>query len=104
VTSPDDVVVLLDCDNTLFDNDRVQMRAELEYVDYLGALQRYRLGAASDPRVLLMSSFLVDYPCASRLYPGRARRHSTSADVGIGTRPGTIVMVDDKLRILAAIE
>jgi FMN phosphatase YigB (HAD superfamily) len=95
VTSPDDFVFLLDCDNTLLDNDHVehdlrdhlarefgvesrdrywaifeQLRAELGYADYLGALQRYRLGDVSDPRLLLMSSFLVDYPFASRLYPG----------------------------------
>ncbi|WP_454754638.1 HAD family hydrolase [Cupriavidus necator] len=91
----DDVVFLLDCDNTLLDNDHVQedlrvhlknefgpanwdryweildtLRAELGYVDYLGALQRYRLGVAHDPRLLLMSDFLVDYPFADRLYPG----------------------------------
>jgi len=96
VTTPaDDVVFLLDCDNTLLDNDRViedlrdhltrefgpasrdrywaifeQLRGELGYADYLGALQRYRLGDLSDTRLLLMSSFLVDYPFASRLYPG----------------------------------
>lgn len=91
----DDVVFLLDVDNTLLDNDRVQddlrnhlerefgaasrdrywaifeaLRTELGYADYLGALQRYRLGAMNDPRLLLMSSFLVDYPFADRLYPG----------------------------------
>lgn len=91
----DDVVFLFDCDNTLLDNDRVQndlrahlehefgaqnrdryweifeaLRAELGYADYLGALQRYRLGAMNDPRLLLMSSFLVDYPFAERVYPG----------------------------------
>ena len=89
-----DVVFLLDCDNTLLDNDRVQddlrahlssefgpesrdrywrileaLRAELGYADYLGALQRYRLGAMNDPRLLQMSAFLVDYPFADRLYP-----------------------------------
>jgi FMN phosphatase YigB (HAD superfamily) len=88
-------VFLLDCDNTLLDNDRVQddlrdhlaqelgpasrdrywsifdqLRRELGYADYLGALQRYRLEDSSDTRLLLMSSFLVDYPFASRLYPG----------------------------------
>lgn len=93
--APDDVVFLLDCDNTLLDNDRVQydlrahlasefgpqnrdryweifeaLRAELGYADYLGALQRYRLGAMNDPRLLQMSAFLVDYPFADRLYPG----------------------------------
>ena len=90
-----EVVFLLDCDNTLLDNDRVlddlrahiasefgpenrdrywqifeALRNELGYADYLGALQRYRLGAMSDPRLLQMSSFLVDYPFAERLYPG----------------------------------
>ena len=92
---PDDIVFLLDCDNTVVDNDRVQadlrnhlerefgpassnrywaifeeLRAELGYADYLGALQRYRLGDMLDPRLLLMSSFLVDYPFMDRLYPG----------------------------------
>ncbi len=46
------------------------LRAELGYADYLGALQRYRLGDLSDPRLLQMSAFLVDYPFADRLYPG----------------------------------
>lgn len=39
-------------------------------MDYLGALQRYRLEDLCDPRLLSMSSFLVDYPFADRLYPG----------------------------------
>ena len=98
MTAPDGVVFLLDVDNTLLDNDRVHddlrdhlerefgaasrdqywaifegLRTELGYADYLGALQRYRCagpgGAMSDPRLLLMSSFLVDYPFADRLYP-----------------------------------
>jgi FMN phosphatase YigB (HAD superfamily) len=89
------IVFLLDVDNTLLDNDRVQedlrnhlerelgptsrdrywaifeeLRAELGYADYLGALQRYRLQAIDDPRVLLLSTYLVDYPFADRLYPG----------------------------------
>jgi FMN phosphatase YigB (HAD superfamily) len=89
-----DVVFLLDCDNTLLDNDRVQddlrdhlarefgpesrdrywaileqLRVELGYTDYLGALQRYRLDDLCDTRLLQMSSFLVDYPFSSRLYP-----------------------------------
>jgi len=91
---PHGVVFLLDCDNTLLDNDRVQedlrehltkefgaasckrywaifeeLRAELGYADYLGALQRYRLDDLHDPKVLLMSAYLVDYPFADRLYP-----------------------------------
>src|SRR5207237_2313927 len=47
-----------------------QLREELGYADYLGALQRYRLELKNDPRLLLMSSFLVDYPFADRVYPG----------------------------------
>lgn len=93
-----DVVFLLDVDNTLLDNDRIvvdlrrhlehefgqtsaerywtifeALRSELGYADYLGALQRYRVDAErsgeDDPRLLLMSSFLVDYPFAERLFP-----------------------------------
>jgi FMN phosphatase YigB (HAD superfamily) len=93
-----DVVFMLDVDNTLLDNDRIvadlrrhlerefgatsaerywsifeALRAELGYVDYLGALQRYRLDIeAISPdaqRLLLVSSFLIDYPFAERVYP-----------------------------------
>ena len=46
---------------------------ELGYTDYLGALQRYRSGTefrlSCDPRLLQISSFLVDYPFAGCLYP-----------------------------------
>jgi FMN phosphatase YigB (HAD superfamily) len=95
MTLPGKVVFLFDVDNTLLDNDRVQddlgshlegefgaeareryfaileeLYAELGYTDYLGALQRYRLEDMCDPRLLMMSSFLVDYPFANRLYPG----------------------------------
>jgi FMN phosphatase YigB (HAD superfamily) len=86
---------LFDVDNTLLDNDAVQddlrdymqrefgaaacdlywklfeeLRTELGYADYLGALQRYRLQNMHDPRVLRISGFLIDYPFARRLYPG----------------------------------
>ncbi len=89
------LVFLIDVDNTLLDNDRLirdlmghieseygaasreryseileQVRSRLGYVDYLGALQQYREEHLDDPRLLQMSSFLVDYPFASRLYPG----------------------------------
>jgi|SRR5688572_13098679 len=95
MTAPFDIVTLFDCDNTLLDHDHVvtdlrnhlerefgprnrdryfeifeALRDELGYADYLGALQRYRLGADNDPRLLKMSCFLVDYPFADRAYPG----------------------------------
>jgi hypothetical protein len=94
MTTPHDVVSLFDVDNTLLDNDRVaaalrrhlteafgeerqqrywvlfeELRAELGYADYLGALQRYRVENPHDPHLLKVSSFLVDYPFANRLYP-----------------------------------
>jgi FMN phosphatase YigB (HAD superfamily) len=87
-------VFLLDVDNTLLDNDRVtadirrflereiglegsdryfelfeELRAELGYADYLGALQRYRNEQPRDPAMLTLSQFLIDYPFANRLYP-----------------------------------
>jgi FMN phosphatase YigB (HAD superfamily) len=45
-------------------------RAELGYADYLGALQRYRAENPHDPNFLQISSFLLDYPFADRLFPG----------------------------------
>ena len=95
----EDVVFLIDVDNTLLDNDGViadlyahlgdtlghaaaeryrtileTLREELGYVDYLGALQRYRLQESplgmSTPCLLQASRFLIDYPFAERLYPG----------------------------------
>jgi len=89
-----DVVFLLDVDNTLVDNDAViedlkrhlidafgaecqqrywalfeELRQELGYADYLGALQRYRIERPRDPHVLRISLFLLHYPFANRLYP-----------------------------------
>ena len=90
-----DIVFLFDVDNTLLDNDAViadlrrhlvdafgpdcdrryweifeQLRAELGYADYLGALQRYRVEQPRETQVLQISLFLLDYPFADRLYPG----------------------------------
>ncbi|PYO97878.1 MAG: haloacid dehalogenase [Gemmatimonadetes bacterium] len=134
MTSPDDVVFLLDCDNTLLDNDRVeddlkdhlarefgverrdrywaifeQLRAELGYADYLGALQRYRLGNVSDPRLLLMSSFLVDYPFASRLYPRALDviRHLRTGGLTVILSDGDVVFQPRKIQrsgLWAAVE
>lgn len=169
----EDLVYLFDVDNTLLDNDRVQadlrselerrfgaaacerywaileaLRGELGYVDYLGALERYRLERLHDPRVLRLSSWLVDYPFSERLYPGaldvlrHAQEHARSVILSDGDavfQPRKIersglwdavyghvliyvhkekmladverlyparryVMVDDKLRILAAMK
>jgi FMN phosphatase YigB (HAD superfamily) len=94
MTNEPSTVFLFDVDNTLLDNDRVQTHLsehlavhygtaardryweilrelvdELGYTDYLGALERYRIEALHRPEILRMSSWLVDYPFADRLFP-----------------------------------
>jgi len=88
------VVFLFDVDNTLLDNDHVtadlrrhldlkvgrehslryweifeDLRTELGYADYLGALQRYRVEHPHDVNLLAVSHFLANYPFANRLFP-----------------------------------
>lgn len=88
------VAFLLDVDNTLLDNDRFgsdlgarleqlfgraererywsiydELRDSVGYADYLGALQRFRVGREDDPALLQMSEFVLEYPFAERLYP-----------------------------------
>jgi FMN phosphatase YigB (HAD superfamily) len=46
-----------------------ELRGQLGYADYLGALERYRVEDLHNPQLLRMSSWLVDYPFADRLYP-----------------------------------
>src|SRR6185436_4580870 len=74
IVTPAPVVFLVDVDNTLLDNDRIQddlkRHLEREYRDYLGALQRYRVEHLKDVHLMSMSSYLVDYPFANRLYSG----------------------------------
>jgi FMN phosphatase YigB (HAD superfamily) len=111
---PNKVVFLFDVDNTLLDNDHVvsdlmryleheigyerqqrywayfeQLRTELGYADYLGALQRYRIESPRDTRILSVSHYLIDYPFANRLF-------SNSLDVVEHTRRfGEPVIVSD---------
>lgn len=91
---PSPVVFFFDVDNTLLDNDRVtadlrrflerevgaernrryweifeELRAELGYADYLGTLQRYRVENPYDTHLLALSTYLINYPFANRLYP-----------------------------------
>jgi FMN phosphatase YigB (HAD superfamily) len=91
---PNPVVFLVDVDDTLLDNDRVQFDIQrylerefgpafrdrywaiqeelfttLGYRDYLGALQRFRVEHPYEPHILFMATYLVDYPFANRLYP-----------------------------------
>jgi FMN phosphatase YigB (HAD superfamily) len=88
------LVILFDVDNTLLDNDAIaadlrshlehevgherqerywaifeELRAQLGYADYLGALQVYRRDSPRDPHVLTVSHFLLEYPFRDRLFP-----------------------------------
>src|SRR5215212_700139 len=101
------LVFLLDVDNTLLDNDRViadlmryltsevgterqrryweifeEIRNELGYADYLGALQRYRMENPRDIHLLAISSYLVNYPFANRLFPNSLDVVERCNDVG----------------------
>ena len=167
------VTFFFDVDNTLLDNDRVaedlkrylaskvgeasaqryweifeQLRNELGYADYLGALQRYRVERPREPKLLAVSHFMINYPFANRLFPEsvdaveyarRLGRAAILSDGDVVFQPRKIdrsglyeifeghvliyihkeqelddveakypathyVMVDDKVRILAAIK
>jgi len=92
------IVFLVDVDNTLLDNDGIlqdlkshleraygtaardrywkiqeELFSELGYRDYLGALQRFRAEHPREVELLSMSSYLIDYPFAGRLYPSALR-------------------------------
>jgi FMN phosphatase YigB (HAD superfamily) len=94
MTLPHPIVFLVDVDNTLVDNDAIQqdlkdhlertygiaardrywailedLMEDLGYRDYIGALQRFRVEHPREIELLSMSSFLMDYPFADRLYP-----------------------------------
>ena len=100
-------VFLFDVDNTLLNNDRVtadlkrhldtevghdraqryweffeNIRSELGYADYLGALQRYRIEYPRDPRLLAVSYFMMSYPFANRLFPGSIDAVEYAAKLG----------------------
>ena len=90
-----ELVFLVDVDDTLLENDRIQddlkrymenefgagcrdrfwaiqeeLFNELGYRDYLGALHRFRVEHPYDPHLVSATSYLMDYPFANRLYPG----------------------------------
>jgi FMN phosphatase YigB (HAD superfamily) len=109
-----EIVFLFDVDNTLLNNDRVaddlkqhltskvggassqryweifeQLRSELGYADYLGALQRYRIENPRNPELLEVSHFMINYPFANRLYP------ESLAAVEYAQRLGCAVILSD---------
>jgi FMN phosphatase YigB (HAD superfamily) len=118
------VVFLLDIDNTLVNNDAVvadlmkhlerdvgveqqkryweffeQLRGELGYADYLGALQRYRVTYPRDFKILDASLYLVDYPFANRLFPDSldAIEHARKMGKAIILSDGDVVFQPHKI-------
>ena len=118
------VVFLLDIDNTLVNNDAVvadlmkhlerdvgveqqkrywefleQLRGELGYADYLGALQRYRVAYPRDFKILDASMYLVDYPFANRLFPNSldAIEHARKMGKAIILSDGDVVFQPHKI-------
>ena len=108
------LVFLLDVDNTLLDNDGFaadltarldrdfgamererywsiynKLRDELGFADYLGALQRFRLGHEYHPGLVPLSNFLLEYPFAERLFPG-----ALDAIAHMGTLGPTVILSD----------
>jgi FMN phosphatase YigB (HAD superfamily) len=94
MTNHTPVVFLLDVDDTLLDGDRLvedlkglmnqalgasrfkrywaifeMLRVQVDYVDYLGALQEYRAENLRDPNVVQLSIDLLEYPFSDRLFP-----------------------------------
>jgi len=85
------------------------LRRELGYADYLGALQRYRLEYPRDPHLLALSAFLIDYPFADRLFPGALEvvRHLSRGGPTVILTDGDVVFQPRKIRrsgLFAAVE
>src|SRR5512133_1120495 len=125
VPDSDRTVFLFDVDNTLLDNDHVtadlldyltrtfggvrqkrywaildELRRQLGYTDYLGALQRYRAENLADPHFLEVSYYLMDYPFEDRLYPGAKELVAKLAAAGVTAilSDGDVVFQPHKIR------
>lgn len=110
----DDLVFLVDVDETLLNNDEVvedlkrrladaygiegrlrywelfeELWHELGYADYLGALQRYRLEKLGDAQILDVARYFLQYPFWQRLYPGALET------IAALNRHGRVVIVSD---------
>jgi FMN phosphatase YigB (HAD superfamily) len=109
-----DLVYLIDIDNTLLDNDEViadlkrhlldlfgadgeqrywaifeELWRELGYADYLGAFQRFRIERPRDPPAIRASHFLLNYPFAARVFPG-----ALDAIAALRRRAGVVILSD----------
>lgn len=106
-TPPAPIVFLLDCDNTLLDNDAVKadldaklgallgdarnkefwdlyetVRQETELVNYPVVLERFAARYPDEATIARARSIIMDYPFASRLYPDTLPTLSYLRDLG----------------------
>ncbi|HEX5354263.1 MAG TPA: HAD family hydrolase [Rhodanobacteraceae bacterium] len=128
------IVFLLDVDNTLLDNDGVQddldrhiamefgadaaktywaiyedLRNELGYADYLGAIQKFRLECDDEVRAQGLAAFLLNYDFAMRLYPGALEAIAHLSQIGecVVLSDGDVVLQPRKINasgIAAAVQ
>jgi FMN phosphatase YigB (HAD superfamily) len=118
------IVCLFDVDNTLLNHDRVSadlrrhlestvgperaqhywklfedIRSEIGYADYLGALQRYRMEHPRDEHLLEVSYYLIRYPFANRLFPGSidAIEHAQQWGPAVVLSDGDVVFQPHKI-------
>lgn len=122
---PAKLAFLFDVDNTLLDNDGAErryarwidehvgagawaryrrayeaVRAERDYADYLGAVQRVWSEEGRDPRWLVLGDFLLDFPFADCVYAGAFDALRSAAERGSTwiVSDGDVVMQPRKIR------
>ncbi|MGH8233981.1 MAG: HAD family hydrolase [Rhodanobacteraceae bacterium] len=120
------IVFLFDVDNTLLDNDRVHddlgrhigevfgtgatrtywtiyenLREELGYADYLGAIQKFRLECDDELHAQQLAAFLLEYNFAERLYPGalEAIGHLSQFGPCVVLSDGDVVLQPRKINV-----
>jgi len=125
VLNLDELVFLLDVDNTLLDNDRFaadlgdrleqafgaserarywaifgRLRDQLGLADYLASLQAFRTGLDDHPELLAMSEYLLEYPFAARLFPRalEAVTHLSTLGLPVVLSDGDIVFQPRKIQ------
>ncbi len=121
----EEIIFLLDVDNTLLDNDRFaadlsdrleqafgeperarywaifgRLREQLGLADYLGSLQEFRNGLDDHPDLLAMSEFLLEYPFSARLFPRalEAVRHLGTLGRPVVLSDGDVVFQPRKIQ------
>jgi FMN phosphatase YigB (HAD superfamily) len=108
------IVFLIDVDDTLFDNDRFEAelsgfleekfgpeerdlyrtffeecRKEEGFADFLGAFQKFRIAVQENPATMELAYFFRDYPFSRHLYPKALDVLST-----LSTRGTTVILSD----------